>query len=132
MATINSFEDLEVWKKARILAHDVYQIISTGSLSSDYRLKDQMNGASGSIMDNIAEGFERDGKAEFIAFLGYSKGSAGELCSQLHRALDRKHISQEKFDELYSKTIEVEKMIGGFMSYLRKSDIKGNKFKGRD
>ena len=131
MATINSFEDLEVWKKSRGLASDVYKIISSGSLATDYRLRDQINGSSGSIMDNIAEGFERDGKAEFITFLGYSKGSAGELCSQLHRALDRKHITQEKFDELYSRTVEIGKMIGGFMIYLRKSEFKGNKFKDR-
>jgi four helix bundle protein len=131
MATINSFEDLDVWKKARVLARDIYEIITSGSLASDYRLRDQMNGSSGSIMDNIAEGFERDGKSEFITFLGYSKGSAGELCSQLYRALDRKHITQEKFDDLYNRTVEVEKMIGGFMSYLRKSEFKGNKFKDR-
>ena len=131
MATINSFEDLEVWKKARTLAKDVHELITSGSLATDYRLRDQMNGSSGSIMDNIAEGFERDGKAEFITFLAYSKGSAGELRSQLCRALDRKHISQEKFDELYNRTLEIGKMTKGFMDYLRKSELKGTKFKDR-
>jgi len=131
MATIKSFEDLEVWKKARTLAKDIYDIITAGSLATDFRLRDQMNGSSGSIMDNIAEGFERDGKAEFITFLAYSKGSAGELRSQLCRALDRNHITHEKFDELYNKTIEIGKMISGFMDYLRKSEFKGNKFKDR-
>jgi four helix bundle protein len=131
MATINSFEDLEVWKKSRTLAHDVYEAITNGSLATDYRLRDQMNGSSGSIMDNIAEGFERDGKAEFITFLAYSKGSAGELRSQLCRALDRKHITKEKFDDLYNRTLEVSKMTKGFMDYLRKTEFKGNKFKDR-
>lgn len=129
MATINRFEDLEVWKKARMLAGSVHEVITTGTLATDYKLRDQMNGSSGSIMDNIAEGFERDGKAEFITFLAYSKGSSGELRSQLYRALDRKHITQKQFDELYERAIEVSKMTGGFMDYLRKSTIKGNKFK---
>ena len=131
MATINSFEDLEVWKKARVLAKDIYVLITNGSLATDYRLRDQMNGSSGSIMDNIAEGFERDGKAEFITFLGYAKGSAGELRSQLCRSLDRKHITQEQFDDLYSRTLEVGKMTKGFMDYLRKTEFKGTKFKDR-
>lgn len=131
MATINRFEDLEVWKKARALANDIYPIINTGTLATDFRLRDQMNGSCGSIMDNIAEGFERDGKAEFIMFLSYSKGSAGELRSQLYRALDRKHISESVFEDLSAKVMEVSKMIKGFMDYLKKSEIRGTKFKER-
>ena len=131
MATIQRFEDLEVWKKSRILCNEVYSIISTGTLATDYRLKDQMNGSSGSIMDNIAEGFERGGNPEFINFLSYSKGSSGELRSQLYRALDRKHISQEQFENICAQALEISKMTGGFIDYLKTSEIRGNKFKGR-
>ncbi len=131
MPTINRFEDLEVWKKARVLTNDIHAILISGTLATDYRLRDQMNGSSGSIMDNITEGFERDGKAEFINFLSYSEGSAGELRSQLYRSLDWKPISQEMFNDLLAKTIEVSKMIKGFMDYLKMSEIKGTKFKDR-
>ncbi len=131
MATVKRFEELEVWKKSRVLSKDVFEIITTGKLATDYRLRDQMNGSSGSIMDNIAEGFERGSKLEFINFLSFSKGSAGELRSQLYRALDRKYITQEKFDELFGKAEEISKMNGGLIDYLNKSLLKGNKFKDR-
>ena len=131
MATIKRFEDLEVWKKARILANDAYEIICSGTLQKDFKLRDQMNDSSGSIMDNIAEGFERSSKLEFINFLSIAKGSAGELRSQLYRTLDRKHITQEKFKELFDKTEEIGKMLGGFIDYLNKSEIKGTKFQNR-
>src|SRR5438105_14639977 len=125
MATIKRFEDLEVWKKSRILANDIWEIIPSGSLSKDYKLRDQMNDSSGSIMDNIAEGFERSSRLEFINFLSISKGSAGELRSQLYRSLDRKHIKQDKFKELFDKVEEIGKMLGGFMEYLNVSEIRG-------
>ncbi len=131
MATVKRFEDLEVWKKSRVLSKDIFEIITTGKLATDYRLRDQMNGSSGSIMDNIAEGFERGSKLEFINFLSFSKGSAGELRSQLYRALDRQYITQEKFDELFNKAEEISKMNGGLIDYLNKSLLKGNKFKDR-
>ena len=131
MPTIKRFEELEVWKKARILANDVFEIIHDGSLSKDFKLRDQMNGSSGSIMDKIAEGFERSSKMEFINFLSIAKGSAGELRSQFYRSLDRKHLSEHKFRELSEKTEEVGKMLSGFIVYLNKSEIKGKKFENR-
>jgi four helix bundle protein len=131
VATIKRFEDLEVWKKARTLANNVYEIICSGSLAKDFKLRDQMNGSSGSIMDNIAEGFERSSKLEFINFLSIAKGSAGELRSQLYRAFDREHVIQEKFTPLLDKTEEIGKMLGGFIDYLNKSEIKGKKFQNR-
>ena len=93
MATIKRFEDLEIWQKARVLCNTIYPLTITGSFERDFKLRDQINGSSGSVMDNIAEGFELDGKNEFRQFLSISKGSCGEVRSQLYRALDRNHIT---------------------------------------
>lgn len=131
MATIQKFEELEVWKKARILSVKVYPLTFKEPIASDFRIKDQMRGSIGSIMDNIAEGFERGSKLEFINALTTSKGETGELKSQLYRCLDNKYISQTLFDELYTLADEITKMLTGFINYLNKSKIKGQKFKNR-
>lgn len=103
MATIHRFEDLEIWKLARQLSTEIFELTQTGSLFKDFSLKDQMNRSSGSVMDNIAEGFGRNSRLEFIQFLSISSGSATELLSQLYRCLDKKYISEEKFNDLYEK-----------------------------
>lgn len=132
MATIQSFEDIDFWQKARSLSNEIYAKTLEGSFSRDFSLRDQINRSSGSVMDNITEGFERGGNREFIQFLSYSKGSCGEVRSQLIRAKDRKHLSDEDFELLSSKALEVGKQIGGFMNYLSRSEIKGTKFIKRD
>ncbi|GAB4043042.1 four helix bundle protein [Spirosoma litoris] len=129
MATIRCFEDLNCWQKARTLDNNIYQLTLKHSIARDFRLIDQWRGASGSIMDNIAEGFERDGNKEFINFLSIAKGSAGEVRSQTYRALDRNYISQEEFNGIYAQCIEISNLLQRFMAYLRQSDMKGNKFK---
>lgn len=132
MATITKFEELEVWQLARELAKEIFELFSNSEqFSRDYKLKDQINGSSGSVMDNIAEGFERGGRNEFTNFLTFSKGSAGEVKSQLYRALDRKYITQDQFDRLYEKSDLIGKKIGAFINYLNFSSHKGNKFKNR-
>lgn len=125
---MNNFEDLEIWKLAREICNDIWYFIENTSLGNDYSLKNQMNASSGSIMDNIAEGFERNGNRKFIQFLSIEKASSGELRSQLYRCLDRKHISNEEFDHVFSKTIIEGKKIGAFMAYLKKSERKGAKY----
>jgi four helix bundle protein len=132
MATITKFEDLEVWQLARELSKEIYSFTFIEPIKSDFRLKDQMRGSSGSLMDNIAEGFERGSKLEFINSLGYSKGEVGELKSQLYRSLDNKYISQEIFDDLYGKADVLTKKITAFISYLNASNIRGQKFKNRN
>jgi four helix bundle protein len=132
MATITRFEDLEVWQLARELAAEIFQTYSSSELFlKDYKLKEQINGAAGSVMDNIAEGFERGGRNEFINFLAIAKGSCGEVQSQLYRALDRQYITQERFDFLYNKAAEIGRKTGAFINYLKVSVYKGNKFKNR-
>lgn len=100
MATIKSFEDIDFWQKARNLSNEIYAKTIEGSFSKAFSLRDQINRSSGSIMDNIAEGFERGGNKEFIQFLSYSKGTCREVRSQLLRAKDRKHLSDEDFEQL--------------------------------
>lgn len=129
MATITCFEDLEVWKLARILNQDVYALIVNTNLKNDYKLKEQINGSCGSIMDNIAEGFDRDGNKEFIQFLSIAKASNGETRSQLYRILDRNYINEELFNVLCEKNIVLGKKITSLMTYLKNSDLKGNKYK---
>jgi four helix bundle protein len=132
MATYTRFEDLDIWQKSRELAKQVYFKSIEGSFAKDFSLRDQINRSTGSVMDNIAEGFERDGRQEFLQFLSYSKSSAAEVRSQLYRALDRGHINQNEFDELYEQSRGIGKMVGGFMNYLRKSEIKGLKYKASE
>ncbi|MFI8379779.1 four helix bundle protein [Leeuwenhoekiella sp. NPDC079379] len=129
MGTIKRFEDLEIWQLARLICIDIEQLFLNTDLGKNYSLRNQMERSSGSIMDNIAEGFDRDGNREFIVFLSYSKGSAGELKSQLYRSFDKALISKNQFDECSSKCQELQNKIGGFMNYLKNSEFKGSKFK---
>ena len=131
MATITKFEELEVWQLARALSKEIYSLTFIEPLKSDYRLRDQIRGSSGSVMDNIAEGFERASKLEFINSLSYSKGEIGELKSQLYRCIDNKYISQEVFNTLYQKADILAKKIYAFITYLNTSKTKGQKFKNR-
>ena len=128
MPTIKNFEDLQVWQLAREFANDIYGATGEGSFATDFKLKNQINGSAGSIMDNIAEGFERDGNKEFAQFLSIAKGSVGETRSQLHRALDREHIDKENFDVLVTKAIAISKQLSGLMRYLKSSDVRGLKY----
>src|SRR5947209_10819164 len=119
MATIKRFEDMEIWKLARTLAKDIFETYgSSPNFAKDFQLKNQVNDSTGSIMDNIAEGFERNSRYEFVNFLSYAKGSTGEVKSQLYRAFDRQYISREKFDQLYLQSDELAKKIASFIKYL--------------
>ncbi len=128
MATIKRFEDLEVWKKARELCKKIFALTLKEKFSKDYSLKDQIKRSSGSIMDNITEGFERGGKKEFIQFLYIAKSSAAETKSQLYRSLDYGYITDIEFKETYNECNDISKMIMGLIKYLNKSEYKGIKF----
>lgn len=128
MAKIEKFEDLEIWQLARKICVEVYRIIETTDLKDNYALRNQMDRCSGSIMDNIAEGFERNGNKEFRQFLSIAKASCGELRSQLYRCLDRKYIDKTTFDIQMEMLLLESKKISSFINYLKKSEYKGSKF----
>ena len=129
MATFTRFEDIEVWQLARELNKVIGPVLIKLQDQKNYQLYKQMDRSAGSIMDNIAEGFEREGTREFIQFLAISKGSAAETRSQLYRALDRGQITEDNFKELNDRCLAIGNKLGRFMNYLASCDIKGRKFK---
>lgn len=131
MATIHRFEDLDVWKESRKLSLMIFELTLKGDFAKDFKFRDQIRSAAGSVMDNIAEGFERSSRLEFINFLSISKGSCGEIKSQTYRALDQRYILQSELDNLYKRYDKLSADIAGFMNYLNRTTIKGQKFKDR-
>lgn len=129
MSTVKQFEDLEIWQKAREICQGIFKVREKSGLKTDYKLYDQINGSSGSTMDNIAEGFERDGNKEFNQFLAIAKASCGETRSQLYRVYDRKYIDENEFNISRDKLILLSRQIGSLMNYIQKSEYKGIKFK---
>jgi four helix bundle protein len=129
MSKIQKFEDILAWQKARELAKEIYAQTRTGVFAKDFGLRDQIQRASVSIMGNIAEGFDRGGDKEFTQFLSISKGSCGEVKSHLYVALDQRYVNSTQFDQLYNSADEVGRLLAGFMSYLKQSDLRGRKFK---
>ena len=129
MATIERYEDIQGWQKARELTEFIYTLSKQEAFARDYGLKDQIRRAAVSIISNVAEGFERGGRAEFIQFLSIAKSSAGEVQSQLYVALDQAYITAEQFDQGYKLCDETMRLVGGFMAYLRKSSVKGQKYR---
>ena len=131
MGTIERFEEIISWQEARILNRNLGNLIESGRFKTNYRLINQIEGSAGSIMDNIAEGFERNGNREFIQFLYIAKGSCGELRSQLYRGLDRNYISAKEFDDLSIQAMKISSLIQKFINYLESSPTKGSKYKSR-
>jgi four helix bundle protein len=125
---IERFEDLEIWKEARMLCKYIFEITEKEPFCKDFKLRDQIRSSSGSVMDNIAEGFERDGNKEFIQFLSISKGSCGECRSQAYRAFDYLYIGDDILKELVTRTTQLSKRISSFISYLKRSEFKGSKY----
>ncbi|MEO6537420.1 MAG: four helix bundle protein [Ferruginibacter sp.] len=132
MSTIGKFEDIISWQEARELNKKVGKLIDEERFKKNYRLIGQVEGSAGSIMDNIAEGFERNGNKEFKQFLYIAKGSCGELRSQLYRAIDRNYINQIEFDSIFSQSIKISSLIQKLINYLENSDFKGSKYKEKD
>ena len=128
MGSFERFEVLEIWKLSKDIANEVYDVTSFGKFSQDYVLRDQVRRAVVSIFSNIAEGFERNGNKEFVQFLSIAKASCGEVRAQLIFANDRDYISSEQYETLIKNLMSLSSQIGGFIKYLRQSDLKGMKF----
>jgi four helix bundle protein len=118
MGGAKTFEDLEVWRKSRTLAANVYSLSNKELFVKDFGLKDQMRRASVSILSNIAEGFERKSNKEFLYFLNVAKASAGELRAQTYLTLDLKYLTKNEFELILNDIIEISKMLYGLMKHL--------------
>ena len=129
MTGFKSFEDIESWQHARRLANEIYVISGHGKFAKDFVLRDQMRRASISVLSNIAEGFERDGNAEFVQFLSVAKGSIGEIRAQTYVALDCQYIDQAQFERLQVRAKDISRKLAALMTYLRNSGMKGTKYK---
>ena len=128
MSKLGKFEDLSIFQMARDLCKEVYAITKEGEFQKDSRFVQQIHASAGSVMDNIAEGFERDGNKEFINFLYIAKGSCGEVRSQIIRASDAGFIDNETATRLYNDCVNLSKAIAKFITSLRESNLSGPKF----
>ena len=126
---VKTFEDLNVYQRARELINKIYEITRNPSFSRDYGLVDQIRRAAVSVMSNIAEGFERGSNTEFTQFLYIAKGSCGEVRTQLTIAFDQKYIEKKSYEELNEQCRLVSGMIGNLITHLKGSQYQGNKFK---
>ena len=129
MATFQKFEEIEAWQIARQLTFEIYGISKKSPFARDFTLQKQIRDASVSVMANIAEGFERSGSGEFQQFLAIAKGSGGEVISHLYVALDQGYINHDEFRRLEKIARDTGRKIGGLMSYIRQSDLRGSKYK---
>ena len=127
MPKAKRFEDLAIFQMARDLCKEVYAITKKGEFHKDSRFVQQIHASAGSVMDNIAEGFERDGNKEFINFLYIAKGSCGEVRSQIIRASDVGFIDNETATRLYNECVNLSKAIAKLITLLRGSSITGLK-----
>jgi four helix bundle protein len=118
---IKQFEDVKAWQEARILVNMIYEVSNSGLFSKDWRLRDQIRDAAGSVMHNIAEGFDAGSDAEFVRFLKYARRSGSEVQSQLYIALDQEYLHQHRFQQLYDQATRTKKLINAFISYLERS-----------
>jgi len=123
-----SFEELHIYQRSRELVNSVYSATRDSAFGRDYGLADQIRRALVSIMSNIAEGFERGGKTEFIQFLYIAKGSCGEVRAQLQIAQDQNYLKHNEYQRLYDLCKQISGMISNFIAHLQKTDYQGEKF----
>ena len=126
--TVTRFEELNSWQQGRELARKVYELTHRTAFSKDFALRDQIRRAVISITSNIAEGFERDGRQEFIQFLSVAKGSCGEVRSQLYLAEDKNYLDAQEASQLRDLASSISRLIAGLMTYLRRTEYRGTKY----
>ncbi|MGO9013548.1 MAG: four helix bundle protein [Dissulfurispiraceae bacterium] len=120
MSKIERFEDLIAWQKARVLVKEIYRITKNQYFSKDFALSGQIQRAAVSVMSNIAEGFERGGRAEFHQFLVIAKASCAEVRSLLYVALDIRYITEDEFNTFNNLVVETGRIIGGIRVAVQK------------
>jgi four helix bundle protein len=131
MARVNDFRDFEAFEASRAFVRQVGLLLRTASLAPNRDLVRQMERAAISVLSNFAEGYERDGNAEFIQFLSVSKGSVGELRAQLTYSFDLGLIPKSKYEELDALGISAARLLGGLSRYLIGSEKRGRKYDRR-
>jgi four helix bundle protein len=129
---VQKFEDLEIWQLSKVLCKEIFKLSSREPFCNDYRFRDQIRASSGSIMDNIAEGFSRGGNKEFIQFLSISNGSCSEVRSQSYRALDFEYISDSELADILERTDKIIRKTNALMNHLKNSTITGPKYKSHN
>ncbi len=129
---VQKFEDLEIWQLSKELCKEIFKLSSREPFCNDYRFRDQIRASSGSIMDNIAEGFTRGGNKEFIQFLSISNGSCSEVRSQSYRALDFEYISDSELADILERTDKIIRKTNALMNHLKNSTITGPKYKSHN
>lgn len=125
---VSDFEELVIYQQSRELVKQVYQITRDGEFRFDTRFVQQIRASAGSVSDNIAEGFERQGKREFLQFLYIAKGSCGELRSQINRAYDVGFINNAVYEQMYSDCRKLSAGILHFIHSLKAFESKGSKY----
>ena len=123
MGTITKFEDLEVWKLARVIVNNIYELTKSGDFKQDYALKNQIRRSGLSILSNIGEGFESGTDKQFARYLKIAKGSAGECRAQIYIAFDQQYISQEEFRNNKSRLVTCSKQLSRLISYLNGNKV---------
>ena len=121
---ITRFEDLEAWKAARVLAKTVYELSRKGEFAKDFGLRDQIRRAAGSVMNNIAEGFDSGTRLEFMRFLRYANRSCSEVRSEMYIALDQDYVTATVFQQIADSTHETSRIIQGLIRYLKSRPAK--------
>ena len=125
---VSDFEELSIYQQSRAHAKQVYEITRQGEFKYDTRFVQQMRASSGSISDNIAEGFERQGNREFLQFLYIAKGSCGEFRSQINRAYDAQFISKETYEQMYADCRKLGAGILNFIKSVKSFESEGSKY----
>lgn len=129
MAKIGQYEELEVWQMGMNLCEKIYDLTNNSDLAKDFSLRDQIRRSSISVPSNIAESFERNSEKQFIYFLIISKGSCGELRTQLNLANRLKYINENEYKFLNDSCLSISKQLSGFINYLKTRDKKIDKVK---
>jgi four helix bundle protein len=124
ISRIRTFEDLIVWQKSIAFVKQVYLVTAEGTLRRDFGLRDQLRRAAVSIPTNIAEGFERSSRKEYLLFLNIAKGSAGEVRSLCRVSFDVGYFSQSTYDDLRERSMVISRSLYNQIQAIKRAPVK--------